>query len=299
MNGALYLNDGMIAARQHNNRAALYTGHLKSIEDSMKNTLKQLFFIILLLSPLTGAGSDLGKEKRWSEQIVDSLLDGEAVQLEAKGQKILGLYTPASNGSTVRAAILLHGMGAHPDWPEVINPLRSELPEHGWATLSVQMPVLANDAALTDYAPLFAEAGPRIESAVSFLQEKGYEKIALIGHSLGAAMAATYLGTSTKNIDGFVAIGLGIIDNDKMNALPALAKIQLPVLDLYGSRDLDNVLATAPARARAARKASNKNYRQQQIEGADHFFSGSQGILVRTVYGWLKRYFGPKSVTPK
>lgn len=112
-------------------------------------------------------------------------------------------------------------------------------------------------------------------------------------------MAATYLGTSTKNIDGFAAIGLSVIDNENMNALPALAKIQLPVLDLYGSRDLDNVLNTAPARARAARKAGNKNYRQQQIEGADHFFSGSNDILVRTVYGWLKRYFGPKSVNAK
>jgi hypothetical protein len=37
-------------------------------------------------------------------------------------------------------------MGAHPDWPEVIQPLHSGLPESGWTTLSVQMPILANDA---------------------------------------------------------------------------------------------------------------------------------------------------------
>ena len=263
--------------------------------------MKKIHYLLILLSfiaiqPIAWC-SDQAKEKRWSEQIVDSLLTGESAELEAKGAKFLGIYTEASNGPGERAIILLHGMGVHPDWPEVINPLRTELPEHQWSTLSIQMPILSNDAPLKDYTPLFEEAGPRIDAAVNFLKSKGHTKIILSGHSLGAAMGAIYLAASKpKDIFGFVAIGLSVIELDeKMNAALALEKIEIPVLDLYGSRDLDGVLSSTQQRAKAARKAGNKYYRQTEIEGADHFFSGSEDILIKTVYGWLKRNFGPRN----
>jgi pimeloyl-ACP methyl ester carboxylesterase len=190
-------------------------------------------------------------------------------------------------------------MGAHPDWPEIINPLRSDLPDHGWSTLSVQMPILANDAALEDYTPLFDEVAPRIEAAVRFLREKGNPTIVLIGHSLGASMAASYLsGKGQQEIQGFIAIGLSVTAaNDKMNSALALEKIQIPVLDLYGSRDLAGVLRSVKARQKAARKAGNSNYQQLEIEGADHFFVGLEDALNRRVYGWLKSSFEKKTGT--
>lgn len=254
-----------------------------------------LFFLSFFLFhyPHTGFASDLEKEKRWSEQIIDSLLVGESVQLDASGTSILGIFTEAADGPSGRAVILAHGIGVHPDWPEIINPLRSELPEHGWSTLSIQMPVLANDAALKDYAPLFAEVAPRIDAAVQFLREQGNGTIVLIGHSLGASMGATYLADKRqKSVDGFVAIGMGVIElDDTMNSALALEKLQIPILDLYGSRDLAGVVNSARRRDKAATKAGNRNYRQLQIEGADHFFLGMDDELNRRVYGWLKTTF--------
>ena len=241
----------------------------------------------------SGYASDLEKEKRWSEQIVDTLLVGEAVQLDADGTAFLGIYTEASEGAGDRAVILLHGIGAHPDWPEIINPLRSELPEHGWSSLSIQMPILANDAALVDYAPLFDEVGDRVEAAKAFLREHGNRTIVLIGHSLGASMGATYLAAnSDHDLDGLVAIGMSVIElDDRMNSALAVEKITVPVLDLYGSRDLDAVLNSAKARAAAARKSGNPAYRQTEVEGADHFFVGVEDDLTRRVYGWLKVHY--------
>jgi len=248
----------------------------------------------LLLGPGLSSGSDLDKEKRWSEQLVDALVVGDAVTLDAGGTQFLGIYTEAKAGGAERAVIIAHGIGAHPDWPDVVYPLRTELPDHGWATLSIQMPILANDAAVDDYAPLFDEAVPRFDAAVKFLQDKGAKTIVLIGHSLGASMGAYYLSTGDKAIDGLVAVGLSVIKaNEKMNSALALEKIKLPVLDLYGSRDLDTVLNSVDERAKAARKAANDDYRQRRIEGANHFFSDSASVLVNTVYGWLKSHFGP------
>lgn len=265
----------------------------------MKTTFNPLLLLVFFTIPMVTYGSDLEKEKRWSEQIVDSLLIGDAVTLDAGGTQILGIYTEAENASTERAAIIAHGIGVHPDWPDVVQPLRSELPGHGWSTLSIQMPILANDAKTDDYAPLFDEVAPRLDAAVKFLQDKGAKTIVLIGHSMGASMDAYYLSAGNRPIAGFVAIGTNVNEsNEKMNSLLALEKIKLPVLDLYGSRDLDGVLDSVEARAKAARKAGNSDYRQERIEGADHFFTGSDDILVRTVYGWLKHHFGPERDSP-
>jgi len=268
----------------------------------MMKLLKLLILFVFLTIPCTwaSAASDLEKEKRWSEQIGDDLVVGESVQLEAGGTAFMGIFTEAADGPTGRAAILAHGMGAHPDWPEIINPLRSDLPDHGWSTLSVQMPILANDAALLDYAPLFDEVTPRIEAAVSFLREQGNQTIVLIGHSLGASMAASYLSSNgQKEIQGFIAIGLSVTaENETMNSALALEKIHIPVLDLYGSRDLAAVLRSVPARKKAASKAANSNYQQLEIEGADHFFVGLEDTLNHRVYGWLKTNFEKKTGSP-
>ncbi len=254
-----------------------------------------LAFSLSLATPCLAA-SDQAKEKRWADQITDSLMDGEACQLKVGATPFLGLFTKASGPSTGRAVIIVHGMGAHPNWAEVIRPLRVGLAEHGWSTLSIQMPVLPNGAGLKDYVPLFDEVTPRIDAAVDMLKKRGNKTIILIGHSLGATMSAWYLANKTKpGIKGAVFIGLGSSDIDpKTDNLLSLSKITLPVLDIYGSRDLGNVLSTREDRKSVAVRAGNKSYRQIQVEGADHFFTGMQDSLVRHVYGWLRSHFVKK-----
>ena len=261
----------------------------------LQGTLKTLYLIIFMsFWQMPALASDLAKEKRWSEQITDSLLVGDPVDLKAGDMPFLGIFTAASNGSTNLAAIIVHGVGVHPDWPEVIYPLRSELPEHGWSTLSIQMPILANDAPIEDYLPLFDEVAPRLNAAISYLREQGNKTIVVIAHSLGASMAARFVADNPKSgVNGLVLISMSVIEIDaRMNGALALENIKLPVLDIYGSRDLENVLSSGGARAKAAaRGAGNTDYRQIPIEGGDHFFIGVEDELVRRVYGWLKSHY--------
>jgi pimeloyl-ACP methyl ester carboxylesterase len=257
----------------------------------LTNTLRNLFFFASLLLPVVAVPTDQTKEQRWADQIVDSLLDGEAVWMEAGDQRFLGIFTPDTSGTTKGAVILLHGMGVHPNWPDVIYPLRTSLPEHGWATLSIQLPVLNNDAVLKDYLPLIGEAAPRIEAAVKWLESQDFKTIALVGHSLGATMGAACIATDAPpGIDALAVIGMGTSTIDpKTDNVAHLEQISIPVLDLYGSRDLEGVRKSAKERAGAARKAGNKAYRQIEVEGADHFSVGLEEELVRRVRGWLDR----------
>ena len=245
-----------------------------------------MFFVSLLLLSIGVNASDLDKEKRWADQVVETILDGDAVWLNDGSHDFLGIYTEAEENKG-RAVIIMHGTGIHPDWQQVIQPLRVGLTESNWNTLSIQMPILANDAEYLDYAPLYDEVAPRIAAAIRYLKDSGSKDIVLIGHSQGSSMSAYYLSTSKQDVKGFVAIGMAAFADDaRMNSIKALEKIHVPVLDLYGNEDLDNILASVKARASAAKKAGNKNYTQIEITG-NHFFDDNEDAMVETVAEWL------------
>jgi len=245
---------------------------------------------------LPASASDTEKEKRWEAQIVDTLIAGEAVKLKAGNSEFLGLFTPGSGKKIHGGIILLHGIGAHPAWPEVIEPLREQLPEHGWTVLSLQMPILGNEAPDTEYAPLFDAVPSRIQAGVDYLKGKGIKNIVLMGHSLGCAMASYYLVSKPDSaVTAMVAIssGPGIADDPKADANKNFAKVTIPFLDIYGSQDTDMVLKATKTR-RVQMKKSNPNYTQIRINGADHFYNTMDDELVKRVYSWLAKHAAAK-----
>ena len=59
--------------------------------------------------------SDYAREKRWADEVLPSIVVGEAVWLEApRTEKFLGIYTEAKDAKS--AIILAHGLGVHPDY---------------------------------------------------------------------------------------------------------------------------------------------------------------------------------------
>ena len=254
---------------------------------AMKSSLSSVLLAsaLLVMGPWAHA-SDLAKEKRWASQVVDAIMDGDAEWLNDGSNDFLGIYTEAAEDKA-RAVIVMHGTGIHPDWQQVVQPLRVGLTEHDWNTLSIQMPVLANDAEYAAYAPLYPEVAPRIDAAIAFLKEQGNKTIVLLGHSQGAVMGAYYLRENRPDVNGFVAVGMGnLSSHDSMNSMLSLRKIKLPVLDLYGTEDLDEVMSFSEERVAAAKQAGNDAYVQKQITG-NHFFDGQEDALVEAVAEWL------------
>jgi len=105
----------------------------------------RLLYLLMVLFTCTAQASDLKKEQRWADQVIETILDGEEVWLNDGANDFLGIYTDAEEDSN-RAVIVMHGTGVHPDWQQVVQPLRVGLTESNWNTLSIQMPVLANEA---------------------------------------------------------------------------------------------------------------------------------------------------------
>jgi pimeloyl-ACP methyl ester carboxylesterase len=263
-----------------------------------------IYLISLILLFISGhsLGSDLAKEKRWADQVVDGIIDGEAIWLEDGKSKFLGIYTENYADKPLGAAIVLHGIGVHPNWPDVIQPLRTELPNYGWATLSLQLPILPNEAEAGEYIPLFPEVSPRLDAGIAYLQKQGHQNIVIVAHSLGSTMSAYALANNPgKPVRALVVVGVsaGQFKDDKVNFTTNLPKLNMPVLDIYGSNDLDNVVSSAKEKARIAKKAGNSDYRQIKVPGANHFFAGVDADLVRHVKSWLSKYGGEKAQTGK
>lgn len=232
----------------------------------------------LLFAPLLAAAqADYGREKRWAAEIAPMILFGDPVYLELKsGHKFLAIHTPSAK--PLAGVITVHGSGVHPDHG-LLNPLRSDLAEQGYTTLSIQMPVLASEARGDEYSPLFPEAAERLQAAVAFLRARGLKKIAIVSHSMGSRMSNFFFNTVAESgVDVWVAIGIS-------GEFTQPATIRVPVLDIYGDKDLPAVMDNAGKRAAAISQLRGSG--QVRVAGADHFFTGVRDELVRQVKRFL------------
>ena len=219
---------------------------------------------LLGLAACASVAPDYAREKRLADEFVPSMVEGRVVTIETHaGLKFLGILTEARKPRA--AVILVHGLGVHPDFG-LIGDLRSRLPERGYTTLSIQMPVLAADADRSLYPAIFAEADERIAAALDYLRPRVPVKVAIVSHSMGARMVNDFL---KKRPDAPLMAWLPVaISSGEFDALPAL---RFPVFDIYAQKDFDVVRKGAADRASALRRI--KGSKQAMVYGADHYFT--------------------------
>ncbi|MCF6323539.1 MAG: alpha/beta hydrolase family protein [Gammaproteobacteria bacterium] len=246
--------------------------------------------------------------------------------LQTPSEKFIALYNDNFTATLRGGVILLHGMGGHPDWPDVISPLRRSLPKNGWATLSIQLPVFEKGGQPADYADTFNSVTERIKAAIEHFRSIGNSNIVLLGHGLGSTMGAAFLAnTPDSGITAFVGISMPYYRGEEewMDLTRSIEKLNLPMLDVYGSNDLDSVIDNSEKRTLAARRSglrTSKNrpltdfnraatnsgalsktgefiaYRKFQITGANHSFRGQERVLSKRIVGWLKHHASDISV---
>ncbi|MEX2353896.1 MAG: DUF3530 family protein, partial [Gammaproteobacteria bacterium] len=250
-----------------------------------------IFLIIMLFClNLPAVQTESGSyEDQLVFHLVETYAKGEVVWLGADGNPFLGLLRQAHEGGAGRVAIILHSMGGHADWPEIIAPLRTGLPTEGWATLSIQLPVLSPRDPIARYGETLDQSETRIRSAVRYLRERGYSDLVLIGYSFGATSAVNYLAKNNADIRAFAGISMQrhAFLSPTYNLIEELEKVTVPILDVYADQDFSEVVVSADVRRLAANKNGHKAYHQLVIEDADHYFSGQQDTLLAQVAKWL------------
>lgn len=234
--------------------------------------------------------SDDNWEKRISTGLMDKAEASDFFWLGSIDSSFIAIFNRHKGEEEKGAAIILHSVGGHADWPEVVSPLRNMLPEFGWATLSIQLPLISPEKNIEEYGKTFEETGNRILLATRELRKRGFSKIVIIGHGFGALSTLVYLGKgNSENIDAFVAISLQnyVYIKPRINLLRLIKKIKTPTLDLYGSLDFKEGIESAPDRRLASKKSGDDLYMQIEIKGADHSFNNMEKELVKQIIKWI------------
>ncbi len=251
-----------------------------------------IVFFTLLHSPLFA--SNLAKEKRMQEQVADYVMDGEAIFLnlaphETAASDFLSIFMEAEELPAKGTIIIIHGRGFHPNWPKLVFPLRTGLTEYGWNTLSIQMPVLSNDASFYDYLKILPESHPRIQTAINFLTQKKIKNIILLAHSCGGYMAVDWLHKNPDaGIRAFIGVSLGPTDYGQPMPKPfPLQDIKIPVLDIRAENDYPAVQRNAARRWQNIQHAGNPKSQQLVVKKAGHYYLDREEALLDKITDWL------------
>jgi len=253
--------------------------------------IKIVLSLILSVMIFSVHASDLQREKRLADEIVDSIMDGEPEYLSDGKNKFLSIYMESEVEKPKGAVIIMHGRGYHPNWKDVAYPLRIGLPESGWHTLSIQMPVLAKDAKYYDYVPIFPESFSRIEAAIKFLEKKNIKNIVLIAHSCSVHMRMAWFDkTGGKGANTDIGNGMGVTDLKQYMEKPfTLDKMKIPVLYIYGQQEFNSVTKAAPLRLKMIKSTGIGQSEQRIVPDADHYITDRGDALVKEISDWLDK----------
>ncbi len=261
----------------------------------MKRTaIHIIIFLLSFMFTCQVSAQDIQAQNR-EQQIAEklALIAGadEIVSLKAPGGRFIGIYQRAKTGESHGVVILAHGMGAHPDWPDVISPLRTQLPEFGWSTFSIQMPILSPDEPVAEYGKTLKVAKSRLNAAIDYLHTWEIEQIILLGYSFGAVQVASYLASGkNENVRAFVSVSMLSQKFIKpgLDVFKLIGGIDLPMLDIYGDEDLPDVRRGSDDRRLAASKNGNRDFKQIELKHAGHHYQGVEEALVEQIQIWLK-----------
>ncbi len=267
------------------------------IVSRQSSTVKSVFLSVLAIAGLSVTlfveaadnSPDYEREQRLIDEAEVGLFDGEIVYFPAGNRDVFALLSEPEEPIIEGIVVLLHGRGFHPDWPQVVGPLREGLTDNGIPTFSVQMPVLAKDAKYYDYLEIIPESFPRIQGAIDFLSDSGYEWIAIAAHSCSVHMTMSWIQQfGDSGFHAYAGIGMGATDYRQPMLQPfPFDQISLPILDLFGSQDYPAVVKGASERIEAIQAVGNTQSAQIIIDGADHFFEDYEDELVSAITEWI------------
>ncbi len=172
----------------------------------------------------------------------------ELLYLGEGEQRFLSLHEKSLLPQVHGAALLLHDLGANVNDANIIRPLRKSLPEFGWETLSIQLPIVKLDDQKQIYLELIAPIKTRITQGLAHLNLSSPQRVIIIAHGLGAAAAVSYLDDNNDaNLQAAVLISLPAENALQPNPPPETPPAATPAPDQNeDDPDQDPATATTP-----------------------------------------------------
>lgn len=251
--------------------------------------------------------------------------------LTVAGQDINATFLEETLGEPHGAIVLFHDQGEELESRGIVTPLRHEMLQYGWSTLSLSLdyPYTPNillavepetdtstvDTPATDSKnePTSTEVKPASNSNVAKTDDANKDQptpLPPISNAQRIEAAISFL--KAKDIKRIIFLGHGrggliainelatittpipaliLVGTPALTGMKDFKTFNQPILDIYGDQDLEGVSNAVMERKVVMKRSGNIRYTSREIIGANHVFYGLEPTLVSTVRGWLYATF--------
>lgn len=230
------------------------------------------------------------------------LAKNQLQQLLVGSDEIITLINEQTTANAKGVAILLPNWQQIATSPQAINYLREKLPQQGWTTITIQPPAKPdnypsrklntteqkeeNNKALAHYKEKLAAILTKVMK-----QAANYPGIFLMiaEGSNAALLIELYQEKKLGHPATLIMLSAHLLtEYDNKQVANTLARLEIPILDLYLNRDNPQAIYSAPLRLAESKRQLKVYYQQKQL---DNIYTGyyPKETLLTAINGWLKK----------
>lgn len=247
----------------------------------------KLSAIVLLLSGGVLAAEPTSPEQWHQSDLSWQLPADEITELLAGDKSFLALKRAAFTAQVKGTILLLPDWSQHASSPKYLNLLRKEFNDYGWNTLSIAVPDAPFETDIAAIDGYKAQLQQRIAAAMVSVQAENNAVIVVAQGSSAALVSQLYAEKKLPEPQSLILLEAYLPQADQHRSLAlAIAKQQVPTLDLMQEQGNQQVAAQWQLRKQLARQQQKLLYRQREISGLMAQAETQQRVL-KEIQGWL------------
>ena len=246
------------------------------------------FLVILLLLSCGVRASELVSMEEWHKSDLSWQLPADEItELLAGDKSFLALKRAAFTAKVKGTILFIPDWSQHASSPKYLNLLRKEFNDYGWDTLAIAVPdaPFENDPpSLNSYKEQLQQ---RITAAMTSIKTESSTVIVVAQGSSAALISQLYADKKLQEPQSLILLEAYLPQADQQRSLPlAIAKQQVPTLDLRQQQGNQQVAAQWQLRKQLAQQQQKLLYRQREICGLIAQVETQQRVL-KEIRGWL------------
>jgi hypothetical protein len=244
--------------------------------------------VMTLLLSCASYASELTSMEDWHKSDLTWQLPAEEItELLAGDTSFLALKRAAFTAKAKGTILLIPDWSQHAASPNYLNLLRKEFNDYGWHTLAIAVPDAPfepDNTALDGYKKQLQQ---RIEVAMSMALTENSTVIVVAQGSSAALISQLYADKKLQEPRSLILLEAYLPQPEQQRSLAlAIAKQQIPTLDLMQQQGNQQVAAQWQLRKQLAKQQQKLLYRQREISGLIAQ-SETQQRVFKEIYGWL------------
>lgn len=247
---------------------------------------KVLTFLVLFNLHIQAAEA-VSMEEWHKADLTWQLPADEITELLAGDKSFLALKRAAFTAKVKGTILFIPDWSQHASSPKNLNLLRKEFNDYGWDTLAIAVPdapLQDDEQELQNYKNQLQQ---RVEVAMTSAMAENSTVIVVAQGSSAALLSQLYADKKLQEPQSLILLEAYLPQADQQRSLPlAIAKQQVPTLDLMQHQGNQQVAAQWQLRKQIAKQQQKLLYRQREISGLIAQTETQQRVF-KEIYGWL------------